>query len=269
MTKNLTIHDDFPTKKRPKIEDTLESLEKSFEKLQSVYIKDGLSQQVTLYLKYLVRNPIIPPEYRSLPLMHLLEDCSKDFLLNDLEIVMWRILLEKLVWGEKSRSLKILLLFTAYAAKCNLNLEETLMPLNSFIRIKYPGFQQGYQTWSSTNFLKLSVSLRDFNKAFNIFLNLPVTDIIDYNYYVDDLLHIAPPAGICEKESKLEFEPEIEQEENKLPELLNLNSLFTTNELPIPLLIENWKSIDGTNEIDFEIVESPLKLFHDNGYIVG
>ena len=269
MTKNLTTHQDLPPKKRPKIEDTLETLEKSFEKLQSVYIKDGLPQQLTLYLKSLVRNPTIPPESKSLPLMHLLEDCCKDFLLNDLEIVMWGIYLDKFVWGEKSLCLKILLLFTAYHAKYYLNPEETLIPLTSFIRQKYPGFQQGYQTWFSKNSSKLFVSPSDFNKSFHLFLTLPVTDIIDYNYYVDDLLHIAPPAGICEKESKLEFDQEVEPEESKLPELLNMNSLFTTNEPPIPLLLNNWQSIDGSKEIDFEIAESPLRLFHDNGYIVG
>lgn len=268
MTKHLTTHNDLPPTKHLKLEDTSDSYEKSFEKLQSVYIKDGITQQITLYLKFLARNPKISPEHKSLPLLHLLEDCCKDFLFNDLEIVMWGVLLDKLVWIEKSRSLKISLLYTAYAAKCNLNLSEDLTCLNCFIKLKYPGFHQGYHQWSSLNFAKLSVSLRDFNKHFKSFLTLPVTDIIDYNYYVDDLLQIAPPAGVCEKESKLEFEPETEQEETKLPELLNMNSLFTTNDLPLPILIENWKSIDVSNEVDFEGLESPIKLFHESGYVV-
>lgn len=268
MTKHLTSHYDLPPTKHVKLEETSDPSEKTFEKLQSVYIKDGITQQILLYLKFLVRNTKISPEHKSLPLLHLLEDCCKDFLLNDLEVVMWGILLDKLVWVEKSRNLKISLLYTAYAAKCNLNLLEDLSSLNTFIKLKYPGFHPAYTQWSSLNSTKLSVSLRDFNKCFTRFLSLPVTDIIDYNYYVDDLLHIAPPAGICEKESKLEFEPETEQEEPKLPELLNLNSLFTANDLPLPLLLDNWKSIDVSNEVDFEGLESPIKLFHETGSVV-
>ena len=271
MSKHYTIHAETSLCKKTKVEENQESLEKSFEKLQNSYLKEGLSQQITYYLKFLSRNLKIPLEHKSQALIQIFEECCKDFLLNDLEIVLWGVYLEKVVWKEKTRTPKIQLLYSAYASKNLLNLESDLETLTNFICIKYPGFISGYTQWSQKHTDQLSLSLRDFNKSFKSYMSLPVKDIIDYNYYVDELLHIAPPAGISEKESKLEFgnPPEADPEEPKLPELLNLSSVLACNELPAPLLLENWKSIDISKELDIENIESPLKPYLDGGSLVN
>ena len=271
MSKHFTVHVEASLFKKIKVEEDQESMEKSFEKLQNSYLKEGLSQQITYYLKFLSRNPKIPLEHKSQALIQIFEECCKDFLLNDLEIVLWGVYLEKIVWHEKTRTPKIQLLYSAYASKTLLNLESDLETLSYFICIKYPGFISGYTQWSQKHTDQLSLSLRDFNKSFKLYMSLPVKDIIDYNYYVDELLHIAPPAGISEKESKLEFgvPAEADPEEPKLPELLNLSSVLVSNDLPMPLFLENWKSIDISKELDVENLESPLKPYFDPGSLVN
>jgi hypothetical protein len=246
--------------KKVKLEEPTDTLEKSIEKLQTLYLKEGLSQQITTYLKHLSKNPKIPSEFKSQPLLQLFEECCKDFLLNDLEIVFWGLLIEKIIWCEKSQNIKVQLLYSAYASKVNLNLEGDLDLLNSFLDLKYSGFQNGFASWKSKHWEKLFVPLREFNKAFKFYMMIPVKDIIDYNYYVDELLHIAPPAGILEKETKLEFfvKSEDEIEEGKIPELLNLNSVLATFEPTLPVLQDNWKSIDVSKEIEFD--ESPVRF---------
>ena len=274
MSKHFTNHTETSLYKKPKLEAVQETNEKKLEKLQNSYLKEGLSQQITYYLKYLSKNPKIPSEHKSQALIQIFEECCKDFLLNDLEIVLWGIYQQKIVWQEKTRTPKIPLLYSAYASKQLLNLDCDLVTLTTFISTKYPGFLPNYKTWSKKHIDSLTLSLRDFNKSFKCYMSLPVKDIIDYNYYVDDLLHIAPPSGISEKESNLEFEifADIDTEEPKLPELLNLGSVLTCNDLPVPLILENWKSIDISKDLDIENIENidlPLKPYLDEGSLVN
>ena len=271
MSKHFTNHTESSLYKKQRVEADQETNEKKLEKLQNSYLKEGLSQQMTYYLKYLSRNPKIPTEHRSQALIQIFEECCKDFLLNDLEIVLWGIYQEKIVWQEKTRSPKIPLLYSAYASKQLLNLETDLSSLTGFISIKYQGFLPNYKTWSKRHIDSLSLSLRDINKSIKSYISLTVKDIIDYNYYVDELLHIAPPSGTSEKESNLEFEifPEVDSEEPKLPELLNLSSVLACNELPVPLILENWKSIDINKDLDIENIELSLKPYFDEGSLVN
>ena len=77
---------------------------------------------------------------------------------------------------------------------------------------------------------------------------------------MDDLLQIAPPSGVCEKEIKLEFNEE--NEEFKQPELLNLNSILESNEIPV-LLLSRTISLDANKEFEYDSLEynteSPTK----------
>jgi hypothetical protein len=231
MTKHISPADlSFPSK-HVKLEDTLDRLEKSYDRQQDQYTKSGLSQQSLLYLKLIIRSPCLSSDQKLLPLLKMLEEVCRQFLLNDLELTMWSIILEFTVWKDASRPLQMLLLYSAFAAKTYLNLDEDLNSIKAYLAVKYPGFFAGFDRWFTSVREKTIISPRVFNKYFSDFAlsahispATHVEDLVDYNYYVDELLQIAPPAGAGEKSPQLDFSQE--PDEPKLPELMNLNSIL-------------------------------------------
>jgi hypothetical protein len=219
--------------KKIKISEEFERPDKIYEKMQDNYIKDGLIQEILIFLKIIVISKFVPLELKNLPLLRMLKETCKDFLLNKPEITMWNIFLENIVWTDKSKPLQILLLYSAYAAKSCMSSDEDIKLIQVCISNKYSGFLTGYKQWHQLNEDKLRIPIRYFNQQFNLFskTSMKSIELINYNFYVDDLLQIAPPSGICEKEVKLEFNEE--PEDTKLPDLLNLNSVLEFNDLPI------------------------------------
>mmetsp|Transcript_3916 Transcript_3916/g.3707 ORF Transcript_3916/g.3707 Transcript_3916/m.3707 type:complete len:157 (+) Transcript_3916:273-743(+) len=99
-----------------------------------------------------------------------------------------------------------------------------------FVLKKYENFMHSYQNWLMTNQDLIKVSPKKLNSKY-LTLSTPPTllesEIIDYNYYVDDILQIAPPSNANEKEVKIEVASiNVEPDDPKLPELLNLSSVL-------------------------------------------
>ena len=253
MIEHITpLDQSFPTK-RAKVDDPSEVLQKTYEKMQDSYIKDGLTQQILVYLKTLLKNKELLFELKSFPLLRMLEDTCKEFFLNELEATMWSIFLEKLVWENKSKPIQILLLYTAFAVKSYMNSEEDINVITSYISQKYGGFFTGYEKWHSQYSEQLFISQRNFNQYYNNFIKLSSLDLTDYNYYVDDLLQNAPSSTILENESKPNFL--VENEEVKAPELMTLNSVFYGEEGLPELKFGRTLSIDANRDIDNDMLE--------------
>lgn len=268
MTRHVTsLQINIPLKK-VKIEDDSERLVKLYEKMQDNYIKDGQTQQVLLILKSIVKNAAVPPDLKALPLLRMLIETCKEFLLNELEITLWSIFLDKLVWGDRSKLIQVLLLYTAYAAKSHMNMDSDIQMIKLCVANKHSGFFIGYEKWYQLSMNELSISFRHLNHQYNSFLALTLKELVDYNFYVDDLLQIAPPSGVCEKEIKLEFIEE--PDELKLPELMNLNSVLENTEMPM-LMLSRTYSLDANKELGLDPIEnytsdSPTKVYPEELY---
>ena len=74
--------------KKIKTSEDSERLEKTYEKLQEIYNKDGLTQQILLFLKTIVQSKSLPLELKNFPLQRMLLEICKQFILNELEITM-------------------------------------------------------------------------------------------------------------------------------------------------------------------------------------
>lgn len=188
----------------------------------------------------------IPEDLKSFPLLQLFKETCKEFLLNDLEIIMWQVLLEKIVWVKPIKSLMVLFLYSAYWAKCAMNFSEDLETLKVYIEQKYKGFFNGYYAWSTENFESLYVSLREFNGFARKMMEFKGIGEIDYNYYVDEILISAPPNS-KDVEVELVFDQEVEN--GKLPELLNLNSVLENENFALPVL-DSLASLDVMKDLD-------------------
>lgn len=219
---------------------------KPYEKSQEKYTKQGLPQSSLYILKAMTRSPKIPVEYKSFPLLKLFQDTCKELQLNELELIMWHILLEKIVWVKPISSLMVLFLYSGYCAKSCMNFSEDLEGLNLYIGNKFKGFFNGFNRWSADNMDKLYVPIREFNWYVSKISCLALVDMTNYNFLVDEVLIIAPP-NLVESEIELVFEEDIDY--NKLPELLNLNSVLQNESFTLPPL-DSWVSQEMVKDLD-------------------
>jgi hypothetical protein len=114
-------------------------------------------------------------------------------LLNELEIVVWAIYLEKYVWPNATeQNFSELLLYSAFAAKTYMN--EDIQVFQQFIvRQKISNFNKVYNDWLGTYRQKMGIPPKELNKKF-IYLSKSLqvdesSTVTDYNYYVDEILH--------------------------------------------------------------------------------
>jgi hypothetical protein len=97
-------------------------LQEKYENLQQKFHMAGLTQQFYYFLRKISSEPVIPPDVKRCPLMKSLCDTAKDLLLNELEIVVWAIYLDKYVWPNATEAnFSELLLYSAFAAKTYMN----------------------------------------------------------------------------------------------------------------------------------------------------
>lgn len=112
----------------------------------------------------------MPPEIRRQPLLKSLCDTAKDLLLNELEIVVWAIYLQKYVWPSATEAdLSEMLLYSAFAAKTFMN--EDIQAFQQFIvKNKISSFNQVYNEWLAEHRQKMGIPPKELNKMY-VYLN--------------------------------------------------------------------------------------------------
>lgn len=166
------------------------SILSNFEKLQEAYNKEGVSQENMLILRRIAANPNVPLDYKNRPLLRFLTQVSKELMLNKLELVMWAMYLDKIVWSDNSLSLRNLLFFSAYAAKLYLNSD--ISNLNHYLALKFTDFLEAAKKWIDQHDSALfNINTFDLNARFNE-LCMPPNErdfnLLDYNFYVDEII---------------------------------------------------------------------------------
>lgn len=242
------------------------NLENYYE-LHSNFVRDGISQQCQHLIRKIVQGHEVPEAARVQPLLMYFNVVTQEFLLNELEIVVLGIYLEKFAWSDSNSSAECIVRFTSYAAKEYL--AEDMGPLNAFLSYKYPGFIENYESWK-VNFSNLfMVNPKDLNDKFNELskaVSLPDEGkIMDYNYYVDEILQCNP---------NLTYEKNKTQEVAEDPEILELITAIRQKkkiissdnyELPKDILekVQNCFGHCGSEEVlnnDKVFIVSPVVL---------
>lgn len=209
-----------------------EKRSKRFEKQQERYIKEGLTQQAQLFLRRITSAKKVPIEFKHLPLLRMLVETCKELILKEFEIAVWSLYLEKVVWSDRTISLPLSLIISAYAVKKNLN--KDVSDLKSYLVKKMPNFGIYSDNWINDHREQLDIKPYELNQKYKELSLPPAHDLIDYNFYVDDILQIAPPSSNTDKSvtqnSKPDSEAEVDLEEDlPPPPLMNLNSVFGEN----------------------------------------
>mmetsp|Transcript_21896 Transcript_21896/g.39940 ORF Transcript_21896/g.39940 Transcript_21896/m.39940 type:complete len:234 (+) Transcript_21896:1058-1759(+) len=187
---------------------------REYEVLQTSYSQEGATQTTQMFLRMIAASPTVPKTYRQVPLLKKLCEACKELMLNELEVALWAIYLERYVWPICDS--QISLVFTAFAAKLYLN--DDIEPVEAYLNRKINDFSSFYESWLEDK--RFEVTPRELNSKFRALTRIvlqPEEDaLVDYNFYVDDILQIAPSSMHPD-----EYEP---------PPLLNLGSVLEAKE---------------------------------------
>ena len=129
-----------------------------------------------------------------------------------------------------------------------------MTPINAYLANKYSGFIEDYTAWQDRHKSAISVNPKDLNDKFKE-LSKSVSapgdsKIMDYNYYVDEILQITP---------NLLYEKHPIEELTKDPEIMSLYSAYKSQhkivvkdheDLPIPVLEKLDTVLSGFHEPD-------------------
>lgn len=184
-----------------------------YEKLLAVYMHQGISQLSTLIIRRLISEAVVPAPRHKESLVKLLSATAQDLLLSELEIVVWAIYLDKFVWRDFSMPLETLMLYSAFAVKTYMNEDTSVLKLRMSSR--YPHFTARYNQWISKHRSRMGIPPKELNDKFKQ-LSKPLVSqdavkLIDYNYYVDEILQISPPfSSVQGQTSTQEREPDKE-----------------------------------------------------------
>eukprot|EP00359_Climacostomum_virens_P006260 CAMPEP_0204916382 /NCGR_PEP_ID=MMETSP1397-20131031/14201_1 /ASSEMBLY_ACC=CAM_ASM_000891 /TAXON_ID=49980 /ORGANISM="Climacostomum Climacostomum virens, Strain Stock W-24" /LENGTH=329 /DNA_ID=CAMNT_0052088857 /DNA_START=804 /DNA_END=1793 /DNA_ORIENTATION=- len=157
------------------------------------YIEEGMSQLGMLILRRLIAVSAIEAPHKSEPILMMLTKTAKEFLLNELELVVWSIYIDRFVWNDSSLPLKTLLLYSAFTVKSYLNRDVTA--LTSHFNISTSSLDGSFDAWHYSKQDQLAVSPIDLNERFSL-LTRPWDcrgniSILNYNDYVDEILTVS------------------------------------------------------------------------------
>ncbi|CAG9317869.1 unnamed protein product [Blepharisma stoltei] len=211
-----------------------------------------ISHRNHIILRRVVADPAIPWEFMQYPLLILISETTQEMMFNDFEIIVWNIYLKRFAWTQAALPLKIILFITAYAIKAYLN--DSMDLFFAYLSIKFPQFSRAYHYWLDKNKNHLKIRLQDINDSFRVLtkpaIELKDEELTNYNYYVDDILDMAPPY-----QHETEGAPEV-----KIPSSIH-SSFFeesvmssTTSCLP-----ENFEAKEANSEEEpEEMQDNPL-----------
>ena len=119
-------------------------------------------------------------------LRSLLHQTITELELNKLEVVVWLMHLDEMMWKTHHLPIKMALLFPALITKKKLHLNIS-GDLEKF-RQKMPNILRDFDRWQSANKLDFDITLCNINKKYKELSISNNSDLINYNYYVDDIL---------------------------------------------------------------------------------
>lgn len=224
----------------------------NYDEMFQNFSKDGISQQSQHLIRKIIHSPLVPEAFKIQPLLIIFNNIMQELMMNELEIVVLSIYLEKFVWQDETTQLNSLLRFAGYAVKVYLC--EELNPINAYLSNKYPGFMEDFTQWQERFKSYLSVNPKDLNdkyKELSKSISAPSdSKIMDYNYYVDEILQIIP---------SLMYEKQPLEELTKDPEIMSLYVAYKSQShivlsdeenSPMPTLVKLDSVLSGVHEFE-------------------
>ncbi|CAG9330253.1 unnamed protein product [Blepharisma stoltei] len=184
-----------------------QQLIEKYEEEHHEFMQYGLSQKSELILRRISMSKQVPYEFRIQPFFRLLVGAYQELNLNEIEVAVWAIYIERFVWPEPQATLHYLLVTTAFAAKLHMN--DDTNHLKEYLKTKILGFEENFALWYSQNEKNMMISLQELNTVYS---NLGEwmekskdNMAFELNYYVDDILKSSLPYQSEAKELQNDF----------------------------------------------------------------
>ncbi|CAG9316252.1 unnamed protein product [Blepharisma stoltei] len=176
-------------------EDTINSL-KIYYALNHQFKVLGRSELTERMIRRITKCDYIPKDFQARPLYINLSGIIDELMLTELEIALWAIYLENLVWKNLDTYTEQLLLFSAYKAKQYFN-GNSVEPYLMYLKAKIGNFEENFKSWLIKYEDGFKVNLRMINEKLNMLKIVKDAESdycsLDYNYYVDVILLKAVP----------------------------------------------------------------------------
>jgi hypothetical protein len=153
-----------------------------------------LTQSQSLFILRLSTSKSIPLQFFSVPVFKLLHQTTCEMMLNEIELVLWGIYLDRFVWREVVNHLKLMLYMTAFAVKSYMG--SAIEPFSAYLSFKFHNFSACFNKWLVNAKPRLAVSPKELNKKFSLLskrIGLNEQSLLNVNFLVDEILDKAPP----------------------------------------------------------------------------
>jgi hypothetical protein len=164
---------------------------KTYEKQHTEYLQCKDTQTLILMLKRISNCPEIPQQFRFQPMLRLLIDTVYELIMDPFEIAVFALYLERFGWRDNTLSPHFLLLHVGYASKKYMCSD--ISHIQEYINRKISNFKLMYENWESNILSLLTVTVVELNESYKKLTSEDYENIVNYNFYVDEILHISPP----------------------------------------------------------------------------
>ncbi|CAG9325463.1 unnamed protein product [Blepharisma stoltei] len=166
-----------------------------YDNIHQDFMYFGNTQTSELILRRFLQIKEIPGDYRAEPLLRYLIGTMQDFAFNEIETALWALYLDKIGWTDAKLSFNYLICYSAFAAKSFLN--DDIKPYEAFLSQKIENFTQNFLSFQTIYENQLEVTPKEINAKLrelgSSILAPKSKPIIDYNFYVDEILSLSPP----------------------------------------------------------------------------
>ncbi|OMJ72392.1 hypothetical protein SteCoe_29185 [Stentor coeruleus] len=198
-----------------------------YDKDHAEYIQSKDTQTLILMLRRISHSSKISQEFRSQPILRLLIDSAEELMLNSFEVAVFSTFLERFGWKEVSMSPHFLMIYVGLCVKKYMG--GYTNHIQEYFNKKIRNFEENYRRWEERVKFNLDVSLVDINEAYKKLSSEDSENIVNYNFYVDEILQISPPYQIEVKDSSRE--PEYAAREHDIITRQRLNSSESIDEI--------------------------------------
>jgi hypothetical protein len=166
-------------------------------------------------------------------------------MMNEIEVVLWSIYLDRFVWKELGTHLKLMIYMTAFAVKSYMGCQ--VEPFLAYLTFKFNHFSAYFNKWLVNAKSRLTTSPSEINKKFSFLsgrMKIDEVKLVNLNFVVDYILDMAPPYS-------QDKQPKIDSQSS------SLQSSYFDQTLPCPNI--NVEDIEG-KEVQSEDEVQPQGL---------
>lgn len=190
-----------------------------YQEAVKTYEKLGLTQRVMQILRRIAGSRTFALETQRGPVLQQLLDVSKLLFMSELELVVWDLYLGNTQWAGLPISLRTLLVASAYSVKSLMSAADTSY-ISTCLCKQISQFQTGLNLWTAYCGSHFSITPKALLTRYQELL-IPLKEYeaspINYNFYVDEIIHLGVGEDRAYLQTLQDFAPAVVPEPAPVP----------------------------------------------------